>query len=151
MANAWMPSQEAFTRYRIVFSSTSTHVMLMNQISNANAARLIHAVGVQQFTPAACNWEIMLHQFSRLRSHIEIPFGVVVTQIVDGAREACVRVLHPTFTIAFRDASRDTPRAARSRPTCSCNTLIGARWGRCEGWGGGGKRNEQLSRTCTEE
>jgi len=51
--NRMNASQEASTRYRIVFISTSTHVT--NQISSANTARLIRAVGVEQFTPAACN------------------------------------------------------------------------------------------------
>lgn len=61
------------------------------------------------------NWEIMLHQFSQLS--VEIPLDVVVTQIMDGAREMCVRVLHLTFAIAFRDASRDTLRQDRGPHT----------------------------------
>lgn len=87
------------------------------------AARLICVIA-QQFTSGARDWEIMLHQFPQLS--VEIPNGVKARRDTDSgrsAREACVRVLHPTFAIAFRDASRDTlqrqdrgPHARRNTP-----------------------------------
>lgn len=83
-------------------------------------ARLI-CVRVEQFTSVACNWEIMLHQFSQLS--VEIP-PRSRRDTDNGRSERCAFAFCIRHSQSRFAMHRAILSAARSRPTCSCNTPV---------------------------